>query len=146
MSNLFLGRLIPCEAFMSIDADKSRSFRFDLDLGWKGLSDIERARKITDDVLLDIQMKTLYMEVKNSTPIKFQWEEFHIGDKRGNDGIRIPQSDWSKLKADLGYGKMRIIEVTEETYQLVEEYMKKTKTIEIDDAINNAMLELLKPK
>jgi len=146
MSRLFLGRLIPCEAFMSIDAGKSRSFRFDLDLGWKGLSDIERARKVTDDVLLDIQTNTVYMEVKDFTPIKFRWEGFHVGDKGGNNWIRIPQSDWSKLKTDLGYGEMRIIEVTEETYKLVEEYMKKTKTIEIDDAINNAMLELLRPK
>jgi len=127
---------------MPIDAGKSRCFPFDLDLGWKGLSDIESTRKVTDDIQLDIQINTVYMEVKDSTPIKFRQERFHVGDKSGNEWIRIPQSDWSKLRTNLGYEKMRIIEVTEETYKLVEEYMKKTKMIEIDDAINNAMLEL----
>jgi len=139
MSRLFLGRLIPCEAYMSISAGKSSHFSFDLDLGWKGLSDIERVRKGTDDVLLDIQMKTVYMEVKDHTPIKFRWKGFHVGDKSGNDFIIIPLSNWLKLKTDLGYGKMRIIEVTEDTCQLVEQYMKKTNT-DIEDAIKNSIL------
>ena len=129
---------------MSIDAGKSSHFPFDLDLGWKGLSYIEL--KATEDVQLDIHMRTVYMEVKDHHPMKFGWKGFHVGDKGGNEWIRIPQSDWLKLRTKLGYGQMKIIPVHTDTYQLIEEYRNKTEVGDLDDAIKNAMLIVLQDK
>ena len=140
MSRFELGRLTPCEAFMAIDAGGSRGFMFDLNLDWKGLDVIERAR--TDDVWLDIHIRTLCVEVRDWSPIKFRWPGFHVGKGRHNDKVRIPRSDWLKLRSNLGYGKMRIIEVREETYKQIEEFRGKLKARDLDEAIHEAMIAL----
>jgi integrase len=57
--------------------------------------------------------------------------------------VRIPKSDWLKLRDELGYGKTRIVEVSEETYKLVEEYIRKLRARSLDDAIHEAVLSAL---
>lgn len=149
MKRLYLGRLEPCEAFMSIAEANSSLFNFDLNLGWKALYDIEDARQNqrdseeTKDLWLEIRMKIAYMEVLDWTPIRFRWEEFRVDKEIDVNKIRISQSDWLNLRTKLGYGKMRIIEVTEETYELIEKYMEKIKTRSLEEATHTSILNSL---
>lgn len=133
-----LGRLIPREAFMNIGARESGSFTFDLSLDRKRLNDIEGARK--KDVWFDIYMRTLFIEVENWSPTKFGWEGFHLGKERYTDKVRIPESDWLKLRDELGYGKVRIVEVTEETYKRLERFRSEYRYRDLDEAIHEAIL------
>jgi len=142
MKRFELGRLTPCEAFMCIDARKTNSFSFDLNLDWKGLDVIEKARSA--DVWFDIHMGTLFMDIKDWSPIRVRWQGFHVGYERYNDRIRIPQSDWLTLRDDLGYKRMRIVEVREETHNLIEKFLKQSKARNLNEAIHTAMLHSLK--
>lgn len=144
MSRFELGRLQPCEHFMCIDAKESRSFPFDLELDFKGLHVIEDARERSQDVFIDIHMRTLFMYIEDWSPIRFGWQGFHVGNHQYDDRIRIPKSDWLQLRDDLGYGKMRTIEVSEDTYDLIEKFLKQSKARDLDEAIHTAILHTLR--
>ncbi len=152
MRRLSLGRLSPCKAFMALDKGESDSFNFELDLGWKSLYDLENVRQNQPDfgqekdVWLDIYIEIVYMEVEDWNPIKYGHKRFHVGKGIHGEKIRIPHSDWSKLRTELGYGKMRIIEVTKETYKLIEEYMDLITERNTNEAINASILDSLSRK
>ncbi|WP_125670526.1 hypothetical protein [Candidatus Methanodesulfokora washburnensis] len=137
---LHLGRLTPGEAFMRVEPKDSSTFTFYLDMDRKKLSHVEKAR--VDDVWLDIRMSTVFLELKDWAPEKIGWTDFPVTLGRYSN-VRIPESDWLKLRAELGYGKERIVEVSEETYKLVEEYMRKVRARNFDDAIHEAVLSAL---
>jgi hypothetical protein len=137
---LHLGRLTPREAFMRVEPKDSSTFAFYLDMNREKLSHVEKAR--VDDVWLDIRMSTVFLELKDWTPEKIGWADFPVTLGRYSS-VRIPESDWLRLRDELGYGRARIVEVSEETYKLVEEYMRKVRARSLDDAIHEAVLSAL---
>lgn len=140
-----VGKLIPHEAYIFIDANHSTTFTFNLNINRKSLNEIEKTRR--DDVWFNIHMSILFMEVEEDwSPIRFRWKGLQVGDGICPDMVRIPESDWLKLRDDLGFGKMMIVEVREETYKVIETFRKEIRARDLDEAIFEAMLLALEKR
>lgn len=132
-----LGRLIPRDTPMYVNSKSSSLFRFYLDINKEKLDYIEDAR--VDDVWLNIYMSIVFLELEDWRPIGVGWDSFSIVTE-GYDCVRIPESDWRKLKEKLSYGKVRIIEISEDVYKLIEEWKEKIKAESLEEAIREAIL------
>jgi hypothetical protein len=135
--NIDLGRLIPMDAFMSINPRTSSAFTFYLEMDRRKLNYIEEAR--IDDVWLEIHMSTMFLELDAWSPSGVSWSSFSVTMGKYVN-VRIPESDWIKLRDKLGYGGARIVEVSEETYKLIEEYRGRLRARSLDEAIREAVL------
>jgi hypothetical protein len=135
--NINLGRLIPGEALMFINPKSSSTYRFYLEMDRRKLDYIEKIR--VDDVWLDVYMSTVFLELEDWCLRSVGWESFSVTTERYTK-VRIPESDWRKLREVLGYGKARVIEVSEETYKLLEEWREKLKVRNLDEALHEALL------
>jgi hypothetical protein len=138
--NINLGRLIPGEAFMYIRPKSCSTCRFYLDMSRKKLDQVEEVR--VDDVWLDVHMSAVFLELEDWSPKRVSWDSFPVTTERYTC-VRIPESDWRKLREVLGYGKARVIEVSEETYKLLEEWREKLKARNLDEALYEALLSAL---
>jgi hypothetical protein len=139
--NIDLGRLIPMDAFMLINPRTSSTFTFYLEMDRRKLNYIEEAR--IDDVWLNIHMSTMFLELDDWSPSGVGGSSFSVTMEKYVNVIRIPESDWIKLRDKLGYGRARIVEVSEETYKLIEEYRSKLRAKSLDDAIHEAIRSAL---
>jgi len=122
--NINLGRLIPEEALMYIEPKSYSTFGFYLDMDRKKLDQVEKVR--VDDVWLDVHMSIVFLELKDWFPKRVSWDSFSVTTERYTY-VRIPESDWRELREVLGYGKARIIEVSEDTYKLLEEWRRSLR-------------------
>jgi hypothetical protein len=131
------------DAFMSINPRTSSAFTFYLEMDRRKLNYIEEAR--IDDVWLEIHMSTMFLELDAWSPSGVSWSSFSV--TMGEYvNVRIPESDWMKLRDKLGYGRARIVEVSEETYKLIEEYRSKLRARSLDDAIREAIIFALQER
>jgi hypothetical protein len=138
-----LGRLTPTEALMWVGPRDSSTFTFRLDMDRAKLSRVEEAR--VDDVWLTISMSALFLEVDEGwAPRRVGWDTFGLTSAGRYAYVKIPESDWIKLRDQLGYGRARVVEVGEETYRLLEEYMRRVRARSLDEAIHTAVLAALR--
>jgi hypothetical protein len=141
--NINLGRLVPGDVPMFINPKSYSTYRFYLEMNRRKLESIEEVR--VDDVWLDVYMSTVFLELEDWCPRSVGWESFSVTSERYTK-VRIPESDWRKLREVLGYGKARVIEVSEETYKLLEEWREKSKARSLDEALHEALLAILGKK
>jgi len=136
-----LGRLLPPKSVMLIDPMRSNLFRFELPLDYRKIWLIEKARE-GGDVWLFISMNLQYITLdEKSSPVRFRWENISVSDVTEKASvIKIPESEWVKLRNKMDSKELRVIEVSKETYDMLESLRERMRARTLDDAIHEALI------
>ena len=136
-----LGRLLPPKSVMLIDPMRSNLFRFELPLDYRKMWLIEKARE-GGDVWLFISMNLQYITLdEKSSPVRFRWENISVSDVTERASvIKIPESEWVKLRNKIDSKELRVIEVSKETYDMLESLRERMRARTLDDAIHEALI------
>lgn len=138
MEYISLGRLLLPFDVMILPPKGVKTFLFELPMSYEKIRSIEEIRK--DDVWLDIDMYIWYFIVDDKfCPREFRWDTVRVTSEN-RFCVRIPESDWIRVRDKLLSRKTKIIEVSLETHESLEKFQKRIKAKTLDQAIHEALL------
>lgn len=153
-----LATLNPFLTETSIELGRRSSFSLELDLNFRQLEIIEKERR-GGDVHFRLRLKLLWMERKRTSDRFIRDSSVVVIMPRWGQELRIPQSEWVKMLGEIGYERLRVIElpipeppkgtVIDSSLQHIEEALRSYNEGDYDDVLGNcrkAIYEVEKAK